>query len=116
MDHGTGKGYVAKQHGHYRDALSRGQRVVPMIVEAQGGITPHALAYIGYLAKRAKGKGARDTTRYGTSRTSARGFFGHWSQRISLKAMLGDARAIRKSIVNLKRRAVEARRASGSSP
>ena len=47
---------------------------------------------------RARGKGARDSTRYGRSRTSARSYFVHHTQRLSLAAVLQDARAITRSI------------------
>ena len=70
--------------------------VASMIVEIFGGISPQAAAHIGHLAMRAKG--GRDSTRYGYSRTSARSYFVHHVQRISLAAVLQDARAIRRSI------------------
>ena len=72
-----------------------GLRVVEAKVEASGGITPQARASIIHLHKRAKG---RDSTKYGTSKISTRNFCVHHSQRISLAATLGDAKAIRKSI------------------
>ena len=73
-----------------------------MIIEVFGGITPHALAHVSHLAKRARGKSARDSTRYGTSRTSARTFFVHHTQRMSLAANQYDAKAIRKSLCGRK--------------
>ena len=73
-------------------------RVIPYIVETLGGITPHALAYTQQLARRAGKKGARDSTKYGESRTSARAFIVHHTQRISVAAKLGDANAIWKNI------------------
>ena len=54
-----------------------------MIIEVFGGIAPHSLAYVGHLAKRASGKGARDDTHYGSSRTSTNSFFVHHVQRMS---------------------------------
>ena len=84
-----------------------------MIVEALGGITPHARAHIAYLAQRAKGKGARDSTKYGSSRTSARSFFVHHTQRLSLAAVQYDAKAIRKCIRGLKSATI-GRSASGA--
>ena len=47
---------------------------------------------------RAQGKGARDTTKYGRSRTSARSYFRHHTERIAMAAKLGDANAIYKDI------------------
>ena len=95
MCHKSGKGYVEEQKGAYYDALRcKKSRVIPFIVETLGGITPHAVAYVGQLARRADGRGARDSTKYGTSRTSARSYFRHHIQRIAMAAKLGDANAI----------------------
>ena len=81
----TGRGFVQHHDGQYRDAIvNKGSRVIPMIVETLGGVAPHSLAYVGYLAKRAKGKTSKDGTRYGTSRTSTTSFFVHHTQRISV--------------------------------
>ena len=78
----------------YFDALFvRKSRVIPMIIEVFGGITPHALAHVSHLAKRARGKSARDSTRYGTSRTSAHSFCVHHTQRMALAANQYDAKA-----------------------
>ena len=99
FNHKTGRGYVEAAKGAYHDAIFvKKTRVIPMIVESFGGIVPHARAHAGYLASRARGKGARDRTKYGSSRTSTRNFFVHHTQRISLAAQQYDAKAIRKSI------------------
>ena len=76
--------------------------VVPFIVETFGGITPHALAHVAYLARRARGKGSRDGTKYGRSRTSTRSFFRHHTERVGLAAQQYDAKAIRKTVRSLK--------------
>lgn len=87
--------------------------MVPMIVEVTGGITPHALAQVSYLARRSKGGGpGRDHTVYGSSRTSSRDFFTHHSQRIALAAILGDAKAIRREIGDRKQELMGGRCAS----
>lgn len=63
-DHWTGKGYVAETRGQYYDALVvKKCWVVPMIIEAFGGITPHARAHIAYLAQRAKRRAKGRETR-----------------------------------------------------
>jgi hypothetical protein len=67
-----------------------------VIVESLGGITPHLRAHIGYLAKRARGKGARDATKYGSSRTSTKSYYVHHTQQLALAAVTYDAKAIRK--------------------
>ena len=99
MDHSTGKGWVKEHKGHYHDALMvKGSRVVPWIVETFGGQAPHSLAYLRHLSRRARGKSARDATKYGTSNTSPRSFYEHHRQRVSAAAILGDAAAIVRSV------------------
>ena len=112
--HKTGKGYVKYEKGQYRDALVvKRSRVVPLIVEATGGIAPHSLAYVRYLSRRAQGKGARDATKYGSARTSARDFYSHYVQRLSVAAQRGDVRGLRKKLNGLKQ-AIAAGHADGS--
>ena len=102
FNHKTGRGFVEATRGQYYDALVvKRSRVVPFIVETFGGVTPHALAHVAYLARRARGKGARDGTKYGESRTSARGFFNHHVERVGLAAQQYDAKAIRKTVRSL---------------
>ena len=94
-----------KQPGAYYDAIvNKRSRVICMIVESFGGITPQALAHLGHLARRAKGKGARDGTKYGRARTSTKSFFVHHTQRIAAAAVVGDTRALRKA-VNVRKQA-----------
>eukprot|EP00966_Prymnesium_polylepis_P085952 1989214-Prymnesium_polylepis.1 len=104
LKHSTGKGYVQEFKGSDYDALVvKKSRVIPAIVEAQGGLTPHLVAHIGHLSRRAKGKGARDSTKYGRSRTSTRSFVVHHVQRISTAAQQYSARSVLRSIANGKR-------------
>ena len=77
-----------------------------MIVEAQGGLTPHAQAQVGYLSRRTRGKGARDSTKYGRSRTSTKSFFVHHSQRLALAAKQYHARAVLKALTGFKHEVV----------
>ena len=106
FDHTTGKGWVKGVRGHYYDALYvKRSRVVPVIVEATGGVTRHARAHIGYLARRSSGRGAIDRTRYGSARASTTSFYVHHLRQISKAAVMYDAMAIRKQITNLKQRA-----------
>ena len=86
LDHSTGRGWVRAQPGKYAHALSQGARVTPVIVETSGAISPRSLKAIGHLAKRARGKHARDGTKYGRSRTSARSFYVHHTQWLSMAA------------------------------
>ena len=114
--HKTGKGSVKARDGEYYDALrNRKAMVIPMIVEAFGGISPHALNFIGRLAARAKGARARDGTVYGRSRTSAKSFFKHHTQQLAAAAQVGDAKAIRRKVTEGKMRMMKSvRRAGGS--
>jgi hypothetical protein len=84
--------------GDYADALSKGSRVIPAVVETTGGVVPHLRAYLRYLARRARRARGLDGTVYGSSRTSANSFYKHHIQRIALAAQLGDARGIRRAI------------------
>ena len=114
FDHETGRGFVQHHDGQYRDAIvNKGSRVIPMIVETLGGVAPHSLAYVGYLAKRAKGKTSKDGTRYGTSRTSTTSFFVHHTQRISVAVQQWDAAAILRSVAAKKRKQIAAAIAVG---
>eukprot|EP00964_Phaeocystis_antarctica_P009480 scaffold5135_cov63-Phaeocystis_antarctica.AAC.2 len=54
------------------------------------------------FAKRTKGKGAVDRTNYGLTRRSTRSFEMHYKQRISLAAVMPDAKAIRRRLLALK--------------
>ena len=56
------------------------------------------------LEQRAKGAGASDRTKYGTSRCSARSYVVHHTQRISLAAAMYDAMAIRKRLLGKKQK------------
>ena len=85
-----------------------------MIIEVFGGITPHALAHVSYLARRAKSKGSRDGTKYGKSRTSPKSFFGHHVAHLALAANVFDAKAIRKSMRSLKQRQLAGGCAAGT--
>ena len=98
FNHSTGKGWVKEVKGDYADALSKGSRVIPGVVETMGGVVPHLRAYLRYLARRARHAGGLDGTVYGSSRTSASSFYSHHIQRIGLAAQLGDARGIRRAI------------------
>ena len=61
-----------------------------------------------------RGKTARDSTRYGTSRTSTRNFYVHHTQRIGLAAKQYDAKATRKSLCGRKQKLIG--RAAGGAP
>ena len=84
FDHSTGKGWVKERKGDYHDALfNRRSKVIAFIVEAFGVIAPQSLAALHKLARRAKTKGSRDRTAYGTARISKGPFLTHHTQRIA---------------------------------
>ena len=99
FDHKTGRGWVKYQRGHYFDALAKRSRVVPVIIEATGGISPHTRAHMRYLARRSTGKGATDRTRYGATRISTKSFYTHHGQMLVKAAVVYDALAINKQII-----------------
>ena len=61
-------------------------------------------------------KGARDSTKYGSSRTSTKNFYVHHTERISLAAQQYDARAIRKKLNGLKHEFILGSGAAGGVP
>ena len=85
-----------------RDALSKGHKTKIVLVETTGGISPHTRAICRRHARRATAKGARDKTKYGTTRISTRSFYTHHTQRLSLAAVRLDAKNIRAGINRIK--------------
>ena len=103
MDHATGKGWVAPRIGHYYDALVvKRSRVIAAVIESTGGQSRPLRMQARQLAKRTKGKGAVDRTNYGLTRRSTRSYEVHHKQRISLAAVMADAKAIRRRLLALR--------------
>ena len=98
FDHSTGVGMVKAKSGKYSHALSQGARVAPLIVETTGAISPRSLRFVSYLTRRARGKHARDDTRYGRNRMSATSYYVHHTQRLSRAAAWGDVNGIHESV------------------
>ena len=74
-----------------------------MLVEATGAISPASLKVIGYHARRARGKHARDGTKCGKSRASATNFYTHHMDlQFSMDgwplAAIGEAAGIHKAV------------------
>ena len=81
-------------------------QVVPLIVEALGGIGRRGARCLRFLARRAKDrKRGRDGTRY--SRVHPSNFLAHHMARIVTAAVYADAEHIVDGIVGLKQRALE---------
>ena len=55
-----------------------------------------------YPSGRARGKGARDGTKYGRSRTSTRSFYVHHTQLLSVAAAIENVRGLHKAVQNKK--------------
>ena len=87
----------------------QGELLRVMHVEALGGRARRAV-----LGGVARGKGARDGTKYGRSRTSARTFYQHHTQQLSVAAAIGDVMGIHKAVQN-KKQAFAAGRACDAS-
>ena len=107
FNHNTGKGHVPFFKGNYHDArhVKRNQ-VVPLIVEALGGIGRRGARCLRFLARRAKDrKRGRDGTRY--SRFHPSNFLSHHMARIVTAAVYADAEHICDGIVGLKQHALE---------
>ena len=79
-------------------------RLCVMLVENTGGITLRGRKQLGVLSERAKGRGATDRTKYGSTRGSPTSYYVHHTQQISKAAVLYDAMAIRKQILSLRQR------------
>ena len=59
----AGRGWVKNTPGDYYDAIHNNtSRVSLVLVETSGAISPRALGTVSFLARRARGKGARDAT------------------------------------------------------
>ena len=117
FDHTTGKGHVPFHKGDYYDArhVKRNQ-VVPLVVEALGGIGRRGARCLRFLARRAKDrKRGRDGTRY--SRFHPSNYLSHHMARIVTAAVYADAEHICDGIIGLKQRALEfARAGDGADP
>ena len=113
FDHNTGKGHVPFYKGDYYDArhVKRNQ-VVPLVVEALGGIGRRGARCLRFLARRAKDrKRGRDGTRY--SRFHPSNFLAHHMARIVTAAVYADAEHIVDGVIGLKQRALELALADG---
>ena len=107
FDHKTGTGHVPFFKGDYYDArYKKRNQVVPLIVEALGGIGRRGARCLRFLARRAKDrKRGRDGTRY--SRFHSANYLSHHVMRIVSAAVFADAEHICDGIIGLKQRAYD---------
>ena len=104
FDHKTGEGHVPFHGGDYYDArFNKRNQVVPLIVEALGGIGRRGARCLRFLARRAScRKRGRDGTRY--SRFHPENYLSHHLAGIVTAAVFADARHIVEEITLLKTR------------
>ena len=102
--------------GDYYDARHvKRNKVVPLIVEALGGIGRRGARCLRFLARRAKDrKRGRDGTRY--SRFHPSNYLSHHMARIVTAAVYADAEHICDGIIGLKQRALESLRGPAMAP
>ena len=90
LNHWSGKGWVQGFKGDYYDAIHvKHLLVVLLLVETFGGLAPSTRSALGAFARRAKGHGKVDRTKYGKARRSTTSFYTHWSQRLAKAAAIG---------------------------
>ena len=91
-------------HGHAYGSITRA------LYPLRARLCPRASALKNFIlgvnrrCECARGRGAVDRTRYGTTRVSTRSHYVHHMQQIVKAAVEHDAMAIRKQIISLKQR------------
>ena len=100
-DPDSGVGFVRERRGHYDDALKRGKKVIALIAEVFGGLSPHPTRFLRQLSRVAAKHASRDSTKYTKCARSYRKFHG---QRISHAIVMTDALNIHEGILKLKKR------------
>ena len=106
FDPEDGTGFVDEREGHYKDALTRGKKVYPLIAEVFGGLTPHPARLLRQLSRVAAKHTTRDSTKYNKCARSYRKFHG---QRILHSIVMTDALNISDGVLKLKKRALQRR-------
>ena len=114
FDHKTGEGHVPFHGGDYHDArYKKRNQVVPLIVEALGGIGRRGARCLRFLARRAScRKRGRDGTTY--SRFHPSNYLSHHLAGIVTAAVFSDAAHIVEEIALLKTRTSGATRATAA--
>ena len=120
FDEDTGKGFVPPRRGRYSDALARGKKVIALIAEVFGGLSPHPARFLRQLSRVA----AKHTTRDGRAflylsiylsstkyTRCARSFRQYHGQRISHAIVMTDALNIHEGTLKLKKEILQRRAA-----
>ena len=92
---------MRERRGHYDDALKRGKKVIALIAEVFGGLSPHPTRFLRQLSRVAAKHTSRNSTKYTKCARSYRKFHG---QRISHAIVMTDALNIHEGILKLKKR------------
>ena len=100
FDEDTGQGFVPPRQGHYSDALARGKKVIALIAEVFGGLSPHPARFLRQLSRVAAKHATRDSTKY---TRCARTFRQYHGQRISHAIVMTDALNIHDGTLKLKK-------------
>ena len=108
FDEDTGQGFVPRRLGHYSDALARGKKVIALIAEVFGGLSPHPARFLRQLARVAAKHTTRDSTKYARC---ARSFRQHHGQRISHAVVMTDALNVHEGTLKLKKLTLQRRAA-----
>ena len=88
----TGEGWVAATTDHdYADAQRRGNPVTLLVMETTGALSPTFHGALRALDKQSRAPTTHDSTLYGVSRASPRGFAAHHLARISTAVAVADA-------------------------
>ena len=91
----AGQGWVRATTDHdYADAQRRGNPVTLLVTETTGAFSPTLNAALHALGKQARAPTTHDSTVYGTSRASPRGFYAHHSASASAAIALADATSV----------------------
>ena len=108
FDEDTGLGFVPQRSGHYSDALARGKKVIALVAEVFGGLSPHPARFLRQLSRVAAKHTTRDSTKY---TRCARSFRQYHGQRISHAIVMTDALNIHEGILKLKKAVLQRRAA-----
>ena len=93
---------------YYSDALARGKKVIALVAEVFGGLSPHPARFLRQLARVAAKHATRDSTKY---TRCARSFRQYHGQRISHAIVMTDALNIYDGILKLKKMVLQRRAA-----
>ena len=85
---------MAEKPGDYASALAKGHGVLLMGCESTGALFTAFALLLRTLGKASTAPGTHDSTVYGSSRASPKGFFAHHTAAISAAVTLADAAVI----------------------